>query len=894
MKKRTVTKILTLLITFSMIFTLFPVNIKNVHAQNSKVNIGDYIYLGTYQGEEIKWRCIGEDSNGKLMLSDKILCRKSYDAKYSEYKESHRRGNGTNRWSESALRHWMNSAGEVDWSNRSIPSAGNVEVGEPYDEEQGFLSSFTDSELRCVKTTTQKTYLNNLDASEADGGSSKFDFNANGEHRELFETLADATDKWYENTTDQFFLIGPEQLLMGTNNIGLDYMDPDDAYWLRLPCNTGQSYENVARSVQANRISYARANNSNQGVRAAFYLNEDQYDGEVIEGGMSTYFETGKDTNQFKHKAMRAFISNPVYLNKLVKQCNDFQSKWRMIKYFHGEYTGVCHGIALSMCYGNQGYIDFDDITSGAYDYWTMGSPYVNSKMKDMIFYYHLTQCLDSGSATYGISKDVGWGNGDLETFLKKFVAEAQYAKNVKKPFVFSFKVPEGGHSVVVCGYKKDTDGNHEITIYDENSYHPGSFGGYLTMKVSSDFKRFHFADSNSRFDDVCVEDLWTNLSYYGVDKIYNGGIQILKTKNKTAASMNIATLTNTTTSAYTVTSTDQEDDLNKTTIQISANKRFRLQNEEGKYLEYDGENYTGDMKVYSCDLSDTESDHPIWNLRVDVSNSFELTNAEEGCQLLCDDKNKGYAVTADGADKVTIASGKIKVEGDNYNLSAAMQSKNSDEGIVQIDAEIQGNSTILDNSTNTSIQFDDKGNDVKVTKYVDFSVDTVDEKEEVTGSDFVVEELDKKDPETPDQGDDNKGNDLDDNTGNGAGNDISGNNGQNKPEATTQTRQPSTEKSSKLKTQTIKTAKIKTYKAKNLKRKKVTFNLKARSLGKAKLTYKVAGYPKKAKKYITVTKNGKVTLKKKAKKGTYKIQITAQKTSQYQKAVKYVTVKVK
>ena len=25
---------------------------------------------------------------------------------------------------------------------------------------------------------------------------------------------------------------------------------------------------------------------------------------------------------------------------------------------FHGEHTGVCHGIALSMCYGNQGYID--------------------------------------------------------------------------------------------------------------------------------------------------------------------------------------------------------------------------------------------------------------------------------------------------------------------------------------------------------------------------------------------------------------------------------------------------------------------------------------------------------------------------------------------------------
>lgn len=641
MKKRIISKILTLLVIFSMVFTLLPMNNKIVHAGDSKVNIGDYIYLGTYQGKRIKWRCIGEDSNGKLMLSDQILCKKSYDAKYSGYKNHIRAERGSNRWTESALRHWMNSAGEIDWSNRSVPSAANLDGEDAYDEEQGFLSSFTDSELQCVKTVTQKTYLNNLDADKADGGSSKFDFDANGYHRKLFETLAEATDKWYENTTDQFFLIGPEQLLMGTNNIGLDYMAPDDSYWLRLPCNTGQSYENVARSIGANRITHARANNSNHGVRAAFYLDEDQFHGEVIEGGMSSYFKTGKDTNQFKHIGMRAFISNPVYLNKLVKQCSDFQSKWRMITYFHGEHTGVCHGIALSMCYGNQGYIDFDDITSGAHDYWTLGSPYENSKMKDMILYYQMTQCLDSGRSTYGISKNSGWGNGDLETFLKKFVAEAQYAKRVKKPFVFSFMIPEGGHSVVACGYKKDMDGNHEITIYDENSYHPGSYGGYLTMKVSSDFKSFHFADSNSRFDDVCVEDLWKNLNYYGVDKIYNGGIQTLKMKSRMAAS------------AY------QEDEQDQTTIQISANKRFRLQNEEGKYLEYDGNNYTGDMKVYSCEQSDWESEHPIWNLRVAASNSFELTKAEEGCQFLCDDNNKGYAVTADGTYKIRITAAK-------------------------------------------------------------------------------------------------------------------------------------------------------------------------------------------------------------------------------------------
>lgn len=117
MKKRIISKVLTLLVVFSMVFTLLPVNNKIVHAGDSKVNIGDYIYLGTYQGKKIKWRCIGGDSNGKLMLSDQILCKKSYDAKYSGYKNYIRAERGSNRWTESALRHWMNSAGEVDWSN---------------------------------------------------------------------------------------------------------------------------------------------------------------------------------------------------------------------------------------------------------------------------------------------------------------------------------------------------------------------------------------------------------------------------------------------------------------------------------------------------------------------------------------------------------------------------------------------------------------------------------------------------------------------------------------------------------------------------------------------------------------------------------------------------------
>lgn len=94
-----------------------------------------------------------------------------------------------------------------------------------------------------------------------------------------------------------------------------------------------------------------------------------------------------------------------------------------------------------------------------------------------------------------------------------------------------------------------------------------------------------------------------------------------------------------------------------------------------------------------------------------------------------------------------------------------------------------------------------------------------------------------------------------------------------------------------KISVQNITYKKCKQYKAKSLKKKKVVISLKAKTTGDGKLTYKVT---KGSKKYITVSKSGKVTLKKGCKKGTYKITITASKTKKYKKATKVVTIKVK
>ena len=83
---------------------------------------------------------------------------------------------------------------------------------------------------------------------------------------------------------------------------------------------------------------------------------------------------------------------------------------------------------------------------------------------------------------------------------------------------------------------------------------------------------------------------------------------------------------------------------------------------------------------------------------------------------------------------------------------------------------------------------------------------------------------------------------------------------------------------------QKIKTsAKAKTYKASTIKKKAIS----------KKVTYKVTG-KKSAKKYIKVSKKGKVTIKKGIKKGTYKIVIKAKATKNHKQGKKVVKITIK
>ncbi|MCR5691626.1 MAG: hypothetical protein K6G62_05350 [Eubacterium sp.] len=107
-------------------------------------------------------------------------------------------------------------------------------------------------------------------------------------------------------------------------------------------------------------------------------------------------------------------------------------------------------------------------------------------------------------------------------------------------------------------------------------------------------------------------------------------------------------------------------------------------------------------------------------------------------------------------------------------------------------------------------------------------------------------------------------------------------------------TSQASTTTTTSLAKQTITITKVKTYKVKSLKKKKLKIKLKAKTSGDGKLTYSVKKTAKKLRKYIKVSKKGVITIKKKAKKGTYKVLIKASATSKYAAAKKLIKIKIK
>nr|WP_294372339.1 leucine-rich repeat protein [uncultured Ruminococcus sp.] len=424
----------------------------------------------------------------------------------------------------------------------------------------------------------------------------------------------------------------------------------------------------------------------------------------------NSYFEIKADTNNFSHSGLAYRIDSKKLKTKLFLDATDFNMMFNLYNdnELNGEVQGVCHGIALSMCYGNQEYLDFNTIVPHADCYWELGSPNNNRNFSDIIMYYQLTQDTNKGKPTKLLSKD-GWSifslENRMESFFKSLVSEAKTAKNKSEPFVFSFSFHNPvknneveGHSVVVCGYNWNSSKNrHEIKIYDENSYVKDSnpVAKYTTLSIASDYKSFSFADANAEALGYKIENVWTSLSYYGLNKLYND--------------ISIGTLSDQSTAKPVVVSDNEVSANNRAVIQLSAYKKFRLTNSEGKELVYDGKSYSGTMKVYDCQLFNDGS-NSYWIITTDDSTMFKVTDISGSFSIVYSGNNiPNVGITTEKAANIYIDKNGVKAYGNKFDASVAMDTQKCD--FVKIHSEKNEGSLNVAKTKTDSIILSSKNN---------------------------------------------------------------------------------------------------------------------------------------------------------------------------------------
>lgn len=292
--KKALVKTLSVILSIMIMITALPLVgidlFTEVNAETTNIQIGDTITLGTYYSKPIVWRCVDIDENGPLMLSEEILCYKEFDAAgtNSEYHSDGwgyiRKDRGSNCWYDANIRQWLNTAGTVEYTH-CPPS---------YKDESGFLSNFDSQELKLIKSVTQKTYINSWETTRTgycDGGTKEttdiWNINSLG---------VDYSTCYYQNVTDMFFFLNQEQLYNVYMNdpkylhTGLDGI----MWWTRIAGNSGASYENIFVPVgDSVSMTITHPNNTSCGVRPAFYLNDEVYNGgyknKIISGIFNSY-----------------------------------------------------------------------------------------------------------------------------------------------------------------------------------------------------------------------------------------------------------------------------------------------------------------------------------------------------------------------------------------------------------------------------------------------------------------------------------------------------------------------------------------------------------------------------------------------------------------------------
>lgn len=295
------------------IIIIITLNINIALSQSGTIassTVGQYVKFGQYFGDTILWRIIRKNpDNSAMLLSESILCIKPFDSKGdltdgrgSPGGSGSRIAKGSNFWEKSNIREWLNSNETPVIYSGNPPKSEYTMLGlNAYDEEAGFLTNFTPSELSVILETKHKSLLAKVDAvpEVVDGGTDTHIDNVN-----LSDVVQNFDDAYFQLITDKVFLLDVQELYfdvwtneaLGGTTANLQLRKPTEQavahseyigselnintpfnYFLRTPnCNE----ENTVRSISPatpNKVHSGACFSSNGGILPALNVSDKAY-----------------------------------------------------------------------------------------------------------------------------------------------------------------------------------------------------------------------------------------------------------------------------------------------------------------------------------------------------------------------------------------------------------------------------------------------------------------------------------------------------------------------------------------------------------------------------------------------------------------------------------------
>lgn len=336
-------------------------------------------------------------------------------------------------------------------------------------------------------------------------------------------------------------------------------------------------------------------------------------------------FNLGEDNNSFVHSSNKDkwenagfagfdnYYINDEFYEKLTKGLEKGE-KDRIDSEINHKWGGSCYGIAMTMGLVFEGKIDLEDITEGTPEnYYLMSYPKDDDELISSINYYQLSQYLDRcskdkisistayRSGFFGHLSNWQAENDSLSVFLKALVQSCNNDHvNVLSMGHKTGLLSRSGHAVLVTGsrFDEDTD-EYVIDIYDENSVGDDADerqGKFTEMRIKKDYSDFTLYEPNG---DVINKSNYRSFALIDWNKLND----VILDENP-------------------------KDD-GKTTLTIKFSDLIRIEAANGSYLEYDGEEFTGNMKIYGInDLAGDDDSESIISVITDNSDSFTITKA--------------------------------------------------------------------------------------------------------------------------------------------------------------------------------------------------------------------------------------------------------------------------